>query len=95
MRRGWSALRGPTLLILSDADLTAAQFRALVSEDARWRDLQQRHGVTTCVLEGADHTFSTATTLEDSTNAVLGGCHRRLMARIQENGDVTTGRGRR
>jgi len=71
MRRGWSALRGPTLLILSDADLTAAQFRALVSEDARWRDLQQRHGVTTCVLEGADHTFSTATTLEDSTNAVL------------------------
>lgn len=69
MRRGWSSLRGPSLLILSDADLTAAQFRALVSEDARWRDLQQRGDVTTCVLEGADHTFSTAAAMAASTRA--------------------------
>jgi exosortase A-associated hydrolase 1 len=71
MRSGWSSLCAPSLLILSDADLTAAQFRALVSEDARWRDLQQRRDVTTCVLPGADHTFSTAAALLGSTNAVL------------------------
>lgn len=71
MRGGWASLRGPSLLILSDADLTAAQFRALVSEDARWRDLQQRHDVTTCVLQGADHTFSTAAAMIASNNAAL------------------------
>lgn len=71
MRGGWSSLRGPSLLLLSDADLTAAQFRALVSGDARWRDLQQRPKVATCVLPGADHTFSTAAAMAASTSAVL------------------------
>lgn len=71
MRGGWSSLRGPSLLLLSDADLTAAQFRALASEDARWQELQRRREVTTCVLAGADHTFSTAAAMAASTRAVL------------------------
>jgi exosortase A-associated hydrolase 1 len=52
--------RGPMLLILSGADLTAREFTALADNDARWRVLLAAPRVRQALLPQANHTFGRA-----------------------------------
>lgn len=47
-----------TLIVLSEADLTAREFRILIAQDANWKAATSRPMVTLHVVGGADHTFS-------------------------------------
>lgn len=61
MARGWAALRGPSLLILSGDDLTAREFVDYSVGQERWRRLLARPEVRRVDVHGADHTFSRRT----------------------------------
>ncbi len=58
MARGWSCLRGPSLLILSGDDLTAREFTEYTSAQPSWQKLLARTDVRRVELPDADHTFS-------------------------------------
>lgn len=58
MRDGFTAFEGRALLLLSEDDLTAQEYAALVARDDRWRAALARPTVKTCEVAGADHTFS-------------------------------------
>lgn len=58
MRLGLARFKGPILLMLSGADLTAQEFGDLATSDARWRSLAASPRVTRFLLPGADHTCS-------------------------------------
>lgn len=58
MRECFKQFNKPTLLILSGRDLTADEFRLVVSEDAEWQSLLNNKFVTIHKLPEADHTFS-------------------------------------
>jgi hypothetical protein len=49
---------GPVLFILSGNDLTAQEFKDLVSRSPEWQELLQHPRVTRRDLPGANHTFS-------------------------------------
>ena len=51
---------GPVLLLLSTRDMTALQFKALLASSAKWRALARRDNLRLQLLDGANHTFSTA-----------------------------------
>lgn len=59
MRVGLERFSGRVLLILSGRDLTADQFRDLVSRDADWQQLLSHPRISRRELPEADHTFST------------------------------------
>ena len=59
MLQGLQRFSGPVLLILSGDDLTANEFKDLVSRSRPWRRLLQARRVTRRELDGANHTFST------------------------------------
>lgn len=71
MLRGWSAFRGPSLVVLSDRDLTAQEFGDLASQDRNWTDLTQRANVKVFRLPDADHTFSRRLDLEQCMRTIL------------------------
>lgn len=58
MRAGMQAFRGPVLVILSGADLTAREFCDLAGSDGAWQRLLDAPRITLHRLEPADHTFS-------------------------------------
>jgi exosortase A-associated hydrolase 1 len=58
MLEGWKLFSGPVLLILSGNDLTAAEFKNLVTSSRKWRKLLRSPRVTRRDLLDADHTFS-------------------------------------
>ena len=58
MEDGLRRFRGRVLLILSGKDLTADEFRGVVSRSARWTRLLAEARVTRCDLPDANHTFS-------------------------------------
>jgi exosortase A-associated hydrolase 1 len=58
MLHGLSRFKGPVLLILSGADLTAKEFSDMASASAEWQKLLAAPRVTRHALEPADHTFS-------------------------------------
>jgi hypothetical protein len=60
MQAGFTAFRGPILLILSGDDITAAEFVAATDSPA-WRKLMEQSRVSRRTLEAADHTFSSRT----------------------------------
>jgi uncharacterized protein len=60
MLRGWTRFAGPTLVLMSERDLTAQEFRDLCATSPEWRAAIDRPHVTTHLLETADHTFSAA-----------------------------------
>lgn len=60
MRNGWETFTGPALLILSEDDLTAAEFKQLANESAEWRALLENKPVHIVDVAGANHTFSRA-----------------------------------
>ena len=57
MLRGFGLFQGPTLFILSGADLTAREFEDMASDPA-WRKLMGGKRVSRQSLPDADHTFS-------------------------------------
>lgn len=59
MLDGAEAFKQPVLLVLSEADLTAAEFEELV-RSGPWAQWLARPGVTVQRVSGANHTFSTA-----------------------------------
>ncbi len=58
MEDGLLRFRGRVLLILSGKDLTADEFRGVVSRSERWKRLLQDARVTQRELPDANHTFS-------------------------------------
>jgi len=58
MLASWSRFKGPVLLILSGADLTAKEFTDLADASPAWQKLLERSGTTRHQLDDADHTFS-------------------------------------
>lgn len=60
MLHGLRAFGGPTLLLLSEKDLTAGEFRDLCGSNASWSRAVAAAGVRIEDCPGADHTFSDA-----------------------------------
>ena len=58
MLASWTRFKGPVLLILSGADLTAREFADLAGASPAWQNLLKRAGTTRHELDEADHTFS-------------------------------------
>jgi exosortase A-associated hydrolase 1 len=71
MRHGLQQFSGPTLILMSERDLTAQEFRDLSAASADWQKALRRAGVTTIDLPGADHTFSTEGALQLATRHSL------------------------
>jgi uncharacterized protein len=59
MAAAWGAFDGARLLMLSEHDYTAAEFREFVAADATWRRVLAECPAEQHVLAGADHTCST------------------------------------
>jgi exosortase A-associated hydrolase 1 len=70
MLRGMRSFRGPVLVLISENDLTAQEYRDLCSSSAQWSAAVARDNVLTVDCRGADHTFSTQT------------AHRQMMSEI-------------
>ena len=51
--------QGRALIILSGNDLTAAEFKQMVSSNRRWRKLIKRSSISWFEMPDANHTFST------------------------------------
>jgi hypothetical protein len=58
MARGLAGFGGPTLLLLSENDLTAREFAAYAARTAEWSLLLDRPTVSRVDLPESDHTFS-------------------------------------
>lgn len=71
MLRGLQAFTGPVLLILSERDLTAQEFKDILVADAGWAAWLARDAVEREDLASADHTFSSAVWRERVANRTL------------------------
>ncbi len=59
MARAWAAFNGPTLLLLSELDLTAREFTEYTAGSAPWQQALRQRSPTRVTVDGADHTCST------------------------------------
>jgi exosortase A-associated hydrolase 1 len=64
MREGLQEFKAPVLVLISGQDLTAAEFTDLCGSDPDWQAAITRASVQLRRLPHADHTFSTAGSLE-------------------------------
>lgn len=71
MRCGLEAFSGPALILMSQNDLTAQEFRDLYGSNPAWASLVARKNVQIAELEGADHTFSSREALVRATRHCL------------------------
>lgn len=67
MRLGMKSFARPVLLLISEHDLTAREFTALVASDAGWKQAMSAPTVSVRPLAGADHTFSRREHLDQAT----------------------------
>ncbi len=58
MELGLRSFQGPTLFLISEADLTAREFLDLCRASDSWKSLVSRPSVRFTQLSGTDHTFS-------------------------------------
>ncbi len=58
MASAWHAFGGHILLVLSDKDLTAQEFRTYAEHSANWHDWKERGKLTIQELNDTDHTCS-------------------------------------
>lgn len=58
MAQAWRAFEGRILLVLSEHDQTAQEFRSLSQAHGAWTSWNQHNGLAQCLLAGADHTVS-------------------------------------
>jgi uncharacterized protein len=59
MAAAWSGFSGPTLLLMSERDLTAQEFDTHTARDAAWQRALRAHPPQRVPLAAADHTCST------------------------------------
>lgn len=89
MREGLQRFTAPVLVLISGQDLTAAEFTDLCGSDRDWQAAIARASVQLRRLPDADHTFSTAGSLEAACAEVtrwLAGLERRdAPGRVQES----------
>jgi uncharacterized protein len=71
MSRGFSRANVPLLIALSEHDLTAREFEDLTRSDRVWTDLMNRPNVRLSRFVGADHTFSSASSLAQFNSALV------------------------
>jgi uncharacterized protein len=75
MAAGWAGFGGPTLLLMSERDLTAQEFDTHCAGDAGWQRALAQRPPSRVLLAGADHTCSTpaahAAMLEATTSFLL------------------------
>jgi len=74
MARAWARFAGPTLLLMSDRDLTAQEFDEHSRSDASWQAALRERPPRRVELAGADHTCSTPAAhraMLDATTAFL------------------------
>lgn len=76
MARAAARFDGPTLLLLSELDLTAREFEEFTSRDAAWQAAWQRHPPQRVSLAGADHTFSSAESEQAAAQATIAWLRR-------------------
>jgi exosortase A-associated hydrolase 1 len=67
MRDGLQRFSRPVLVLMSENDLTAQEFRGLCGSNAEWARLMRRTNVESVDLVGADHTFSSRQSLHAAT----------------------------
>ena len=58
MAQGWSLHKGAILLLLSENDLTAQEFKEYTEKDSIWRETIQEKPAIQHILKKADHTCS-------------------------------------
>ena len=58
MARAWAAFTGPTLLMLSELDLTAREFTEYTAASPSWQQALGQGNTTRVTVAGADHTCS-------------------------------------
>lgn len=69
---GLSRFKGQVLLILSGKDLTASQFKDVVSGSAKLKKLLKQKRFTVCPMDEADHTFSSREFRDEVARKTLG-----------------------
>jgi exosortase A-associated hydrolase 1 len=79
MEQGLRSFRGPTLFLISEADLTAREFLDICRESGSWKSLASRSATRLSHLSGTDHTFSRREALDRATEE----CRRWLTALLQ------------
>jgi uncharacterized protein len=84
MLRGLQGFAGPVLMLISENDLTAAEFVSLCREDRRWQKASARDGVQMVSLAGADHTFSSRVALDDATARCVSWLRAALPAAVDD-----------
>jgi uncharacterized protein len=87
---GFSSFVRPVLLLISERDLTAAEFMTLCESDA-WRPALARNSVQVVRLAGADHTFSSRSALDLATRHCLEWLGARIAGQ-QQTTTTTNGR---
>lgn len=58
MALAWKSFAGIILLVLSDKDYTALEFKEVLATQVAWKGAADRSGVQACNAIAADHTFS-------------------------------------
>lgn len=71
MLDNWLAFTGPSLVVISQDDVTAAAFNAAVGDHVGWRRMRGKRRVSRVTIKGADHTFSSARTRDEMTEKIL------------------------
>ena len=71
MGDGAAAFRQPTLLLLSDHDLTAKEFESYCRSSPSWTRWLASDSLTQIRLHDADHTFSASWTLVEASSHIL------------------------
>lgn len=72
MLDGLLRFRHGILIVLSEADITASEFKVLIAQDADWKAVISRSLITTHAVGGADHTFSEPLWQEEVEQLTIG-----------------------
>tara|TARA_R110000823_G_scaffold210224_15_gene340625 strand:+ start:16197 stop:17066 length:870 start_codon:yes stop_codon:yes gene_type:complete len=79
MLEGFQQFAHPSLVILSEDDLTAREFAALVAGDTAWEKAMHAPQVATHSFAGADHTFSRRVWADELNRLTIDWIHREMV----------------
>lgn len=74
MQKGLAAFRNSILVLLSADDLTAQEFMGLIKDSPDWGRVMERSNTSKFIIQGADHTFSGATEIDDVARRIVNFC---------------------
>ncbi len=95
MLAGLKSFAGPALILLSERDLTAQEFRDLCGSSSSWAAAIRRPQVRVHACAQADHTFSQAGSRDESTSVVLEWLQQEMVAVRATAAPAAAERGRR